>query len=339
MMTKKGRGSPLASLCAVLILPLACHALPAGAQAPAPQIKKFEIGSGAMGGVYYVSGNAIANVLQKKLGLKIPITASATEGSAENIALLDQNRIQAGTVASNALYTAWQGLKPYKKKHTELRLLMQVFPNPTVFVALASKNITKLSELKGKRIGAGSGPSTWDILTGPFLETHGINYKADVKKVYGSWEDLANQVGDGLLDASIGNVSGGTSLMPAFYALATEKKVNYLEWDPKATEALSAKYPYFKKITVSASALPGRTADYTTLDIGSQTLVVRADMPEELAYEVTKTIHQNLRDLVGTAKFFKYASDHPKFMTSSLGEIKFHPGAVRYWKEAGLWQD
>ena len=334
MISKRGNSTLLAFLCAILIISFAYNSL-----AAEEQIKKFEIGSGSMGGIYYVSGNAIANVLQKKLDLKIPITASATEGSAENIALLDQNRIQAGTVSSNGLYTAWEGKKPYKKKHTDLRMLMQVFPNPTVFFALASNKITKLSELKGKRIGAGSGPSTWDILTGPFLEAHGIDYKTDVKKVYGSWEDLCNQVGDGLLDASIGNVSGGVSLMPAIYALATEKKVNYLEWDPKALETLPAKYPYFSKLTVPASSLPGRTGDYTTLDIGSQTLVVREDMSEELAYKVTKTIHKNLGDLLASAKFFKYISDNPKFMTSKLGDIKFHPGAIKYWKEAGLWQN
>ena len=329
----------LGALGLTLSLVLAVALAPSfGAEGPI-KLKKFEIGSGSVGGIYYVAGNAIANLLQKSSIFSAPVTCSATEGSAENIALLDQGRIEAGTVAANAMYTAWQGGKPYKKQHRDLRILMRTFPNPTVFFALESSGITKMSQLKGKRIGAGSGPSTWDILTGPFLEAHGVDYKNDVKRVYGNWEDLCNQVNDGLLDAAIGNVSGGTSLMPAIFALATSKKVNFLEWDPKAMDELSAKYPYFSKTVVQAGALPGRTADYPTVDIGSQLLVAKEDLPDDAAYAVVKTIHQKMAELVGTAKFFAYVSKNPEFMTKKLGEAQFHPGAVKYWKEVGLWRE
>jgi TRAP transporter TAXI family solute receptor len=251
--------------------------------------------------------------------------------------LLDLGRIEAGTVASNALYPSWYGQKPYEKQYRGARIAMWVFPNPTVFFALADKKITKIRDLKGKRVGVGAGPSTWDHLTGPFLEAHGIDYQKDIKRVYGSFEDLCNQVRDGLLDASIGNISAGINLMPAISALAAEKKLVFLEWDPQAIESIPAKIPYFMKAVVSAAALPGRQTDYVTLDLGAMLLVVRHDLPEDFIYKMTKTIHENLPELAKTTKLFKYAADNPKFMTQRLGDIEFHRGSVRYWKEVRLW--
>lgn len=301
------------------------------------KLKKFEVGGGSVGGVYFIAANTFADLFQKKLGMNIPFTASASEGSAENVRLIDLGRMEAATIASNAMYPSWYGQKPYEKQYRNGRIVMWVFPNPTVFFALAEKNITKIKDLKGKRVGVGAGPSTWDHLAGPFLEAHGIDYKKDIRRVYGSFEDLSNQVRDGLLDASIGNISAGVNLLPAISALATEKRLAFLDWDTQAVEGLSAKIPYFKKAIVKAAALPGRQTDYLTVDLGAQLFVVRHDLPEELVYKITEVIHKNLTELVKTVKFFSYAVDNPKFMTQKLGEVEFHPGSLRYWKEVGLW--
>ena len=310
-----------------------------GQAAEKRELKKFEIGGGSMGGAYYVTANAFADLFRRKLGMDIPFTASATEGSAENVRLLDGRRIEGGKIAASALFLAWNGQKPYEKKYRNLRMVMRVFPNPTVFFALEGRNITRISDLKGKRVGCGVGRATWDVLTKPFLEAHGIDYEKDIKRVYGSFEDLCNQVRDGLLDTAIGNVSGGMNLLPAIAALAAQKKLVFLEWDPKAIDRLSAEIPYHNKVVVKAAALPGRQSDYATVDIGSKQFVLRDDIPEELAYRITKVIHENLGELADTVKIFEYIKQNPTFMTQRLGDVEFHSGSVRYWKEAGLWKN
>ena len=303
------------------------------------QLRKFEIGGGSVGGIYYISANAFADLFNKKLGMNIPFTASATKGSGENIAMLDIDRMEGATVSANGLYTAWNGLRPYKKKYRNMRIVTKVFPNPAVFFALKGSGITKIRELKGKRVGCGSGPVTWEPVTRPILEAHGIDYNTGVDKVFGSFSDLCNQVRDKLIAASIGNVSAGKALMPAISALASEKALVFLEWDPEVLESLPKELPYYKKMIVKASALPGRETDYPTLDIGSQQFIVRDDLPEELVYKITKVIHENISQLAASSKFFQFAADNPEFMASKLGDIQYHPGAVRYWKEVGLWQE
>ena len=302
-----------------------------------PQLRKFEVGGGSVGAIYHVCASAFADLLQRKLGMKIPFSASVTEGSGENVRLIEKDSVEAATIASSALYLSWKGQKPYEKPYRGARIVMRVFPNPTVFFALADRGLTKVSDLKGKRIGVGAGPTTWDVLTGPFIEAHGIDYKKDIKRVYASFEDLCNQVRDGLLDASIGNVSGGIALLPAISALAFERKLVFLEWDPKAIESVPAQIPYFNKVVVPAASLPGRQTDYVTLDLGSMQFVVRDDLPEELVYRMTKVIHENLSELSNSVSVFKYIVSNPKFMTGRLSDVEFHPGSVRYWKEKGLW--
>lgn len=322
----------------IVILSIVVCGLTASATA-AEQLRKFEIGGGSIGGTYYISAAAFADLLSKKLGMAIPFTASATKGSGENIGLLDADRIEAATVSANGLYTAWNGLKPYKKQYRNMRVVMRVFPNPAVFFALKDSGITRISELKGKRVGCGSGPVTWEPVTRPILEAHGIDYDKGVRKVFGGFSDLCNQVRDKLLDASIGNVSAGSTLMPAISALAAEKELVFLEWDPKVLDTLPEELPYYTRMIVKAAVLPGRKADYATLCNGSQQIVVRDDLPDELVYRITKTIHENLSDLAKANQLFQYAVDHPAFMASKLSTIEFHPGSVRYWKEVGLWKE
>lgn len=301
------------------------------------QLRKLEFAGASIGGMYYACATAYADVLQKKLGVNVPITVSVTKGSGENIGLIETDRVEAATISSSVLYRAWAGQEPFKRQYRDVRILTRVFANPTVFYALADKNLTKISDLKGKRVGVGAGPKTWDHISRPFLEAHGIDYEKDIKRVYAGFSDLCNQVRDGLLDASIGNVSGGIALLPAIAALAAEKKLVFLEWDPKAIETLPVPAPYFNKQVVSGAVL-GRESDYVTLDLGSMQFTVRDDLPEDLVYKMTKLFHENLSDLAAKVKIFQYPIRNPKFMTLTLGDVKFHPGSIRYWKEAGLWQ-
>ena len=304
----------------------------------AAEVKKLEIASSAVGGVYYVMGSTLADVLHKKLGKDFPIIVSVTRGSGENVRLLEQNRVEVAIAASNALYLSWAGQKPYKKEYRGARVVTRICPNHSLFYALAGKGIASIKDLKGKRVGVGTGPTTWDVLTGPVLEAHGIDYRKDIKRVYAGFSDLANQVRDGLIDAAIGTVSAGQTLQSAIAALAAEKELVFLEYDPRAVEEAVEKVPYFTKQIIPAGKLPGVQKDFLCVDIGTVSLVVRDDLQEEFVYKITKIIHQSVPELESKIKLFQYILKDPKFMVKTLGGPAFHPGSIRYYKEIGLWQ-
>ena len=217
-----------------------------------------------------------------------------------------------------------------------MRLLGYLWYHPTLFMAVKDRGLNSIKDLKGKRIGVGVGPVTWDHITGPMIEAHGIDYRKDVRRVYAGFSAMANQVRDGLLDALIA-VPG----QPAVTELATARDIVYLSWDPKAVDRLAKEVPYFTKMTIPSGEMPRGSFEgdhYLTLDLGGPYLVVRPDMSETDAYLITKTIFGNVPKLARDFVRLRTIAKEPQLSVQPLGDIPFHPGAIQYWKEAGLWR-
>ena len=66
-------------------------------------------------------------------------------------------------------------------------------------------------------------------------------------------------------------------------------------------------------------------------------MVARDDVSEELVYQLTKSTHRNLKQLASENPFWKYPVQYPEMLTKDTG-IPYHPGAIRYWKEIGIWE-
>ena len=67
-------------------------------------------------------------------------------------------------------------------------------------------------------------------------------------------------------------------------------------------------------------------------------LAARDDMPDDVAYEIVKTLHENIEQIVLLLPAVRAAVENPDVFTSSSDPFPYHPGAIRYWKEVGLWK-
>ncbi len=319
---------------------LLMHPSTAVAAAPARSDlpRNLEMGTGTIGGAFHIWGAALVRVLNKELG--IPVVDVPTAGSAENIRLLDRGRLRLAGTAANATYPAFRKLPPFaEKEYKAAGPIMNLYPHPTVFVALANRGIKGIADLKGKRVGLGVSEIHWgNLITKPMLRAHGLDPDKDIRPVYGSLGDLHNQVGDGILDATVSVVPGGMSPIPALTALMTTKNLEFLPMQPQAIARLGKELAYMPAVMIPKGVLSGLNADYPTVDNGAAQLYVRYDLSEELVHRITRTIHQNIPKLAESVGFFRYAREHPAFMVKDLVGAPFHPGAVRYWKEVGLWQ-
>ena len=86
----------------------------------------LEVGGASIGGAFYVVAGGVAKLLEQTM--KIPVTAAVTEGSRENVRLIDRKQIFMGVIASNNSYPAYHGTMTFKKKHP-LALVMGLYPN------------------------------------------------------------------------------------------------------------------------------------------------------------------------------------------------------------------
>src|SRR4051812_14626701 len=179
------------------------------------------IGTASPGGTYFVYGESLAKILTRELGL--PVSARATEGPAQNIALLENGEIQLAFVTLGVALQAWNGTgagtegKPFR----EMRALFPMYDTPFQFVVLQGSRIQSIADLSGKRVGAGPQRGT----TATYLPEMMKALKIDAPASYGDWADLAQQLRAGTLDALV--VAAGVPF-PSFLDLEANGRLQFL---------------------------------------------------------------------------------------------------------------
>lgn len=298
----------------------------------AAQPDSLQVGGASIGGAFYVVAGGVAKLLEEKL--RIPVTAAVTEGSLENIRLLDRKQVDMAVIAANNAYPAYHGVLGFDKKHAFLRAVVGFYPNAFAFMSMPRSPYKSFASLKGQRVGVGTG-KTWDVFLKPLFRAHGMEYGKDFRPVYAGLGDLFTQLGDGAIVAAPGVVSGGSPI-PGALRLASEKGAQYFGPEPEAAKKAIKELPFMTAIRITKDT-PSFGRDIDTVDIGGPSLYVRADTADDLVYRITKLLHEGWGQLAKDIRYFKFAQSHPERLTTDSG-VPYHPGAIRYWKEAGLWK-
>ena len=101
-----------------------------------------------------------------------------------------------------------------------------------------------------------------------------------------------------------------------------------------ATDAMVKKYgPLYVKDVIPARSYPGQDTPNQITTVWN-VLVADTKLPEQLAYDIVKTVFERKEDLVrvhAEARNFDF-----KYQTPGAAVIPFHPGAIRYFTEKGI---
>src|SRR5262245_15097835 len=172
-------------------------ALPTAAQ----QGNRISITTGGTGGVYYPLGGGMANILSKYIpGLSA--TAEVTGGSVDNLKLLNAGKSEVAFTMVDAAWDAAQGVDKFKDGKVDARTLMVLYPNRMHVVTIEGTGITKLSDLKGKRVSTGSAGSGTEIMAMRILEAVGIDgHNKDIKQERLGVAESVNAIKDRKIDA------------------------------------------------------------------------------------------------------------------------------------------
>jgi len=262
-----------------------------------------------------------------------------TEGSGENIGLLANGEIDMAIVTIGTVAEAFEGEGGFDREYTELRSLGYLWTHPQVWIALADAPYDSLSEMQDARLAVGPGPTTWDPLTRPILEAHGLDFES-LDRVYAGFNDMFASVGDGRVDAAITLLTGGAALMPAAEELAFQQDVKYLTMDPDSIAQAVADTPWYFEMEIDSSLLPGFEGDsYETFDQGGVFMLVLDEMSDENAYALTAAMHASVIAASEDVPFLRAAAEDPSIMMASFDGTPFHPGAEQYWRDAGIWPE
>src|SRR6478672_3059602 len=227
---------------------LACALICVGAVAQ--NITRISISTGGTGGVYYPLGGGMANVLSKNVpGLQA--TAEVTGGSVDNLKLLGTGKSEVGFTMADSGYDAIKGQDKFKDGKVNARTLMVLYPNRLHVVTIEGTGITKLADLKGKRVSTGSPGSGTEVMAFRLLEAVGIDKDKDIKKERLSVAESVNALKDRKIDALIW--SGGVPAAALTDLAATPGVKIKLIDHGDAAEAMNKKYgPLYVKGTIPA---------------------------------------------------------------------------------------
>src|SRR6478735_159731 len=133
----------------------ACLALAVTTLAGAQNIS---IATGGTGGVYYPMGGGMAAVLSKYVpGMQA--TAEVTGGSVDNLKLIGSGKPYVGFSMTDAGLDALKGEDKFKGNKIPVRTLMVLYPNRMHVVSIEGTGVTRIGDIKGKRVSTGSGGS------------------------------------------------------------------------------------------------------------------------------------------------------------------------------------
>jgi len=293
--------------------------------AAAAEKTRISIVTAGTGGVFYVYGGALANVVSKYVP-SLDITAESTGGSVENMKILAKKQAELATTSADVLYQAFHDFKNSKhfKEKVDVRALFNMYSQPHHLITGAKSAVKSVQDLKGKRVVVGSPGSGTEVKTKMLLQALGITYK-DFTPEYLSFTEGAEALQDGTVAAAFLGVSYPA---PAVVSLALTNPIRLVAFSDSEIGTISKAYPFLTKAIIPGKIYKG--VDQDTQTIAVQTLVVcRADLSDDIAYNIVKTVFEHKKELDLIHSSFRETTLDSA--TSTI--VPLHPGAVKYYKE------
>ena len=289
------------------------------------------IGTAPAGGAFAPVGNAIANVVDSNKGdLNWVVSPQGTKGTQENIRKLESEEIEFAMANAAISYFATKGEGAWKKPH-DVRAVATLAPNVGVFVTTKSSGIKTVEDLKGKRVVLGPAGAGFDYFLKPLLSAHGVSYE-DLTVLNGAYFPASDMIADGKADAAF---MGGAIPIPAVTKLCASQDVVFVKIADDAAEKLKD-YPFYFSVPVKADAYSDLEENLVGINVGNMHLITHAKVPEDVVYNLTKLMYEN-RDQVAKQHPAGKAIN-PKNVVRDTG-TPFHPGAIKFYKEAGIWPE
>ena len=291
------------------------------------------IGTGGVTGVYYPTGGAICRLVNK--GRKdhgIRCSVESTGGSVYNINTIREGELEFGVAQSDWQYHAYNGTSKFADagKFEELRAVFSVHPEPFTVVARADAGISSFDDLKGKRVNIGNPGSgqrgTMEVLLDAKGWTTGdFALATELKAAEQSAALCDNQI-DAMV-YTVGHPSG--SIQEATTACDSV----LVTVDGSAVEGLINDNPFYRSASIPGGMYRSNDGNTMTFGVGA-TFVTSTAVSDEAVYTVVKSVMENIEDFRKLHPAF--ANLEPKDMATAGLSAPLHPGAAKYYKEAGL---
>lgn len=327
-----GRGHKRAAirksiLTGILAVGLAVGATPAAVA----QQGLLSVATGGVTGVYYAAGGALCRLLNKdRARHNLRCTIESTGGSVFNVSALRTGDFEIAVLQSDVAYNAYNGEGQFEEPFTEMRSLFSIHPEPLTVLVNKNSEVHSFADLEGKRFnignpGSGSRASMDLLLDAMELDTSFFGQATELRP---------DEHGQALCDHEIDGLFYGVGHPSTnIQEPTTTCGAQLVPLEGAAVDRLVADLPYYAKAVIPGGTYPENPDDVVTYG-PLATFVTTSAVPNEAVYQLVKSVFENFDDF----KRMHPALEHLKKedMVSAGLTAPLHPGAERYFKEAGL---
>jgi TRAP transporter TAXI family solute receptor len=306
-------------------------ALLIGAMALAAHAQNLSIATGGTGGVYYPLGGGMAAVLSKYVpGMQA--TAEVTGGSVANLQLIGTGKPYLGMTMADATLDAYKGQDKFTGKPVPVRTLMVMYPNRMHVVSIEGTGVTKMSDLKGKRVSTGSGGSATEVMAFRVIEAAGLDKDKDMKRERLGVAESVSALKDRKIDAFfwVGGLPTAAITDLASTPGVKIKLIDHADLVPKMNQKYGNLYV---QDVIPKDMYRGMDADNKQATV-MNLLVANQSLDDKTAYNIVKAVFDHKQELVNVhkeAENFKLENQK-----KDASPIPWHPGAVKYFAEKGI---
>src|SRR5215510_14969201 len=264
---------------------LFCAALAVAGGALAQEKYSLSIATGGTGGVYYPIGGGMANILSKYVpGMQA--TAEVTGGSIDNLKLIATGKPYIAFSMADAGQDAYRGEDKFKGTRVPVKTLAILYPNRMHVVTIEGTGITKMADLKGKRVSTGSPGSATEVMAFRLIEAVGLDKDKDMKRERLGAAESVNAIKDRKIDAFFWVGGIPTSAVTDLGATPGTKLVLIDHAD--AVAAMNKKYgDLYATDVIPAKTYPGQDKDNQIASVWN-ILVAHEKMSDQVAYTIVK---------------------------------------------------
>jgi TRAP transporter TAXI family solute receptor len=288
--------------------------------------QKIFLATGSETGTYYSFGIALGQVMKDKIGQEFGV--QSTGASKANIQLVADGDVDMAIVQNDVMDYAFNGTNTFAAEGALSGFSAVATLYAEVVQIVAKPGITSVADLKGKTVSVGDAGSGTEFNAAQIFEAYGMTFD-DINKQSLGFTDSADKFKDGQLDAFFVTAGAPTTCITD---LATSNDFVILSIGETEMQYLKDNYGYYTEYTLAAGTYGEKQPEDAVTVAVKATLIAADDLSEDVVYNVTKGIFENIDAIKAThAKGEELSADNGVQGVS----IPFHAGAEKYFKEIG----
>lgn len=327
---KKRRVALMLVVGLLLTLLAGCGSSEKGGETTADKGKEqyISIGTGAVTGVYYPLGGAMANLVTNNIA-GYSCTAESTGGAVENAKLIASGGLEMGFVAASTLYDAQNGLNTFEGKKAENVLAIFSFYPEVVQILSTDETIKTVPDIEGKRVAVGSSGSGTETMARAVLSIFDMSYD-NIEEDFLGFGDAADGLKDRTIDAAFTWAGIPTS---SVMDLGSQHGISMISFTDDELKELQAQFPYCVPASITKEHYPSLYEEAQTFSIPA--VIAGSDkLTEEFVYNFLVTLFDNL-DVLAQAHA-RGGDLSLETVLDGISDVKLHPGAEKFYKEKGV---